>query len=86
MVLLQPTPNSQSNSPSDFGTQQNWSFEEQFKQVSLLPSPSRAYIANCRLPVQLGHLVLVHVWQSSIEAIKGMVHLIYKLNLKAVFL
>ncbi|XP_023349146.1 AT-rich interactive domain-containing protein 3A isoform X2 [Eurytemora carolleeae] len=26
-------PTSQSNSPSDFGTQQNWSFEEQFKQV-----------------------------------------------------
>lgn len=31
--LLQPTSGSQSNSPSDFGTQQNWSFEEQFKQV-----------------------------------------------------
>jgi len=31
----QPTPSSQSqsNSPSDFGTQQNWSFEEQFKQL-----------------------------------------------------
>jgi len=26
-------PTSQSNSPSDFGTQQNWSFEEQFKQL-----------------------------------------------------
>jgi len=29
----QPTSGSQSNSPSDFGTQQNWSFEEQFKQL-----------------------------------------------------
>jgi len=29
----QPTPSSQSASPSDFGTQQNWSFEEQFKQL-----------------------------------------------------
>jgi len=28
-----PTSQSQSNSPSDFGTQQNWSFEEQFKQL-----------------------------------------------------
>ena len=33
LITLQPTPSSQSNSPSDFGTQQNWSFEEQFKQV-----------------------------------------------------
>ena len=33
LIVLQPTPSSQSNSPSDFGTQQNWSFEEQFKQV-----------------------------------------------------
>ena len=34
LIVLQPTPSSQSNSPSEFGSsQQNWSFEEQFKQV-----------------------------------------------------
>lgn len=38
LITLQPTPGSQSNSPSDFGTQQNWSFEEQFKQVGVIRS------------------------------------------------
>ena len=51
LIVLQPTPSSQSNSPSDFGTQQNWSFEEQFKQVR--PSSNRGrkvhfYLVHCK--------------------------------------